>query len=106
MDKYKVVKKVGTGTYGSAYLVSVQSSPGLQLVLKKIKIDEDCAKEKQQAGGETRSSGRTLHVPHAFWPRHLTMCLVPHAAPSACSQSVAAMHHTVRITRQPGTPDP
>lgn len=39
MQNYTVVKKLGTGTYGSAYLVSLRVNPSQQFVLKKVKID-------------------------------------------------------------------
>ncbi len=45
-----MVKKVGTGTYGSAYLVCFQSDPSQQFVLKKIKVDDDDAKQRASAG--------------------------------------------------------
>lgn len=49
MDKYKVVKRIGVGTYGSAYLVCLKQNPAQQLVLKKIKLDDANEKERQQA---------------------------------------------------------
>lgn len=39
MQNYTVLKKLGTGTYGSAYLVNLKSNPLAQFVLKKVKID-------------------------------------------------------------------
>ncbi len=51
MDKYKVVKRIGVGTYGSAYLVTLRSN-GQQFVLKKIKLDDANEKERQQAETE------------------------------------------------------
>ncbi|KAJ9524812.1 hypothetical protein QJQ45_003041 [Haematococcus lacustris] len=62
MEAYTVVKRLGVGTYGSAYLITTKHDPGQQLVLKKVqqaqlvqqdrgavKIDEDNEKETQQA---------------------------------------------------------
>jgi serine/threonine protein kinase len=48
MDVYKVVKRIGSGTYGSAYLV-VNKRSGQEFVLKKVKIDDaKDEKERQQ----------------------------------------------------------
>ena len=52
MDRYKVVKRIGVGTYGSAYLVTLKRDPMQQFVLKKIKLDEANDKERQQAETE------------------------------------------------------
>ena len=52
MDRYKVVKRIGVGTYGSAYLVTLKRDPSQQFVLKKIKLDEANEKEKLQAETE------------------------------------------------------
>ena len=49
MEAYRVVKKIGTGTYGSACLVCLRYDPSQLFVLKKVKIDEDNEKEKAQA---------------------------------------------------------
>ncbi|KAL6746791.1 hypothetical protein V8C86DRAFT_3119407 [Haematococcus lacustris] len=49
MEAYTVVKRLGVGTYGSAYLITTKHDPVQQLVLKKVKIDEDNEKETQQA---------------------------------------------------------
>jgi hypothetical protein len=40
MQNYTVVRKLGTGTYGSAYLCTLKSDPTVQLVLKKVKVDD------------------------------------------------------------------
>lgn len=63
MDRYRVVKRIGVGTYGSAYLVTLRASPSEQLVLKKIKIDEDDEKERQQAETEVKV---LMQLSHAF----------------------------------------
>jgi hypothetical protein len=39
----------GVGTYGSAYLVCLVRDPSQQYVLKKVSIDPDYKKDKQQA---------------------------------------------------------
>ncbi|KXZ49455.1 hypothetical protein GPECTOR_21g681 [Gonium pectorale] len=39
MQNYLVVKKLGTGTYGSAYLVTLRANPNQQYVLKKVKVE-------------------------------------------------------------------
>lgn len=52
MERYTVVKRVGTGTYGSAYLVRLKSDPSCQHVLKKIKLEGASEKERQQAETE------------------------------------------------------
>ena len=38
MDKYRVIKRVGLGTYGSAYLVADKRTNQV-CVLKKVKLD-------------------------------------------------------------------
>jgi len=52
MDAYTVVKKIGTGTYGSAYLVSLRSNASIEFVLKKIRLDEVSDKERHAAEQE------------------------------------------------------
>lgn len=55
MDKYKVLKRIGVGTYGSAYLVSSKRNTGEQFVLKKIKLDDvKDDKERHQAEMEVQ----------------------------------------------------
>lgn len=61
MEDYKVIKRIGVGTYGSAYLVCLKDHPSQQFVLKKIKIDEDDSKEKQQAELEVAVLSRLDH---------------------------------------------
>lgn len=51
MERYQVVRKIGTGTYGSAYLVSLKTKPDEQFVLKKVKIED--GDEKERAAAET-----------------------------------------------------
>lgn len=46
-----MVKKIGTGTYGSAYLVCLRAAPSEQFVLKKVKIED--ADDKERAAAET-----------------------------------------------------
>lgn len=41
MERYQVIRKIGTGSYGSAYLVCPKAMPSVQLVLKKIKLEGD-----------------------------------------------------------------
>lgn len=52
MDKYKVIKRIGVGTYGSAYLVNLKSNPNQNFVLKKIKVDDASEKDRLQAETE------------------------------------------------------
>ena len=52
MDRYRVVKRIGVGTYGSAYLVTLKRDPSQEYVLKKIKLDEANEKERLQAETE------------------------------------------------------
>ena len=49
MDRYRVLKKIGTGTYGSAYLVSVYNHPNEVFVLKKVKINEEGGEKERSA---------------------------------------------------------
>eukprot|EP00951_Prasinocladus_malaysianus_P016365 scaffold127508_cov48-Prasinocladus_malaysianus.AAC.1 len=42
MEKYSVRRRIGRGTYGSAYLVSLRGVLGKQsYVLKKVRLDEN-----------------------------------------------------------------
>lgn len=52
MERYKVLKKIGTGTFGSAYLVCNKSNPADQYVLKKVKLEDAPEREKVQAETE------------------------------------------------------
>jgi serine/threonine protein kinase len=61
MDRYKVLKRIGVGTYGSAYLVTLKWDPNQQYVLKKIKIDEANEKERMQAETEVAV---LMHLDH------------------------------------------
>ena len=49
MDRYSVLKRIGVGTYGSAYLAESKTN-STQCVLKKVKIDEE--------DGQMRSGGQ------------------------------------------------
>ena len=61
MDKYRVVKRIGVGTYGSAYLVADKRFPDQVCVLKKVKVDAPPGsdgmpldgREQQRAAPET-----------------------------------------------------
>lgn len=52
MDRYKVLKRIGVGTYGSAYLVTLKADPNKAFVLKKVKVDDGGEKERMQAEKE------------------------------------------------------
>jgi serine/threonine protein kinase len=52
MDRYRVIRKIGTGTYGSAYLVELRSDPAVHLVLKKVKFVESSERERALAEQE------------------------------------------------------
>lgn len=52
MDRYKVLKRIGVGTYGSAYLVTLKADPNKTFVLKKVKVDDGGEKERMQAEKE------------------------------------------------------
>jgi NIMA (never in mitosis gene a)-related kinase len=54
MDRYRVLKRIGVGTYGSAYLVCDKRNPAQEFVLKKIKLDDKDEKERQQAEMEAQ----------------------------------------------------
>ncbi len=45
MDPYTVVRRLGTGTYGSAYLICLKSDTSTQFVLKKIRLDQVCTRD-------------------------------------------------------------
>ena len=52
MDKYHVEKRIGSGSYGSAYLVRLRKDRRAIYVLKKIRIDNVSAKERAAAHQE------------------------------------------------------
>jgi serine/threonine protein kinase len=61
MDKYKVLQKIGTGAYGSAYLVCSRAEPQRQFVLKKVQPHDATEREKQQAQNEVKLLARLHH---------------------------------------------
>ena len=61
MDSYKVIKRIGVGTYGSAYLVCLKKYTQVPLVLKKIKVDEAIDKERLQAETEVKVLAQLDH---------------------------------------------
>jgi serine/threonine protein kinase len=61
MERYKVVRRIGTGTYGSAYLVCLKHDAGEQYVLKKVQLEAASAKERQQAETEVRLLAQLDH---------------------------------------------
>ncbi|KAG2443892.1 hypothetical protein HXX76_002232 [Chlamydomonas incerta] len=77
MQNYTVLKKLGTGTYGSAYLVTLKSNPLAQLVLKKVKIEGEGG---ISADGEVKVLRQLSHplvlsyVDHFIYKGHL--CIV------------------------------
>ena len=54
LEKYTMLRKIGEGTYGSAYLVHLREDPQALFVLKKIDIREATAKEKAAAHQEAK----------------------------------------------------
>lgn len=61
MDRYKVVKRIGVGTYGSAYLVCLKAMPSTQYVLKKVKVEQLDDKERLQAEQEVKVLMQLAH---------------------------------------------
>lgn len=61
MDKYKVVRKVGTGACGSAYLVCSKDDPQQQFVLKKIQAADVPDKERSAAASEVLLLAKLNH---------------------------------------------
>jgi len=54
LEKYTMLRKIGEGTYGSAYLVHLREDPQALFVLKKIDIKDATAKEKAAAHQEAK----------------------------------------------------
>jgi serine/threonine protein kinase len=62
MDRYKVLRRIGTGTYGSAYLVCLKHDASELHVLKKVQLAEATSdKERQQAETEVRLLAQLDH---------------------------------------------
>ncbi|GLI61210.1 hypothetical protein VaNZ11_003502 [Volvox africanus] len=76
MQNYLVVKKLGTGTYGSAYLVSLRVNPSQQYVLKKVKVDgSDSSADSEVKVLRSLSHPLVLsYVDHFMYKGHL--CIV------------------------------
>ncbi|KAG2439901.1 hypothetical protein HYH02_010531 [Chlamydomonas schloesseri] len=78
MQNYTVLKKLGTGTYGSAYLVTLKSNPVAQFVLKKVKVEDQG--NGISADGEVKVLRQLSHplvlsyVDHFLYKGHL--CIV------------------------------
>ncbi len=73
MEKYKVLRKVGTGAYGSAYLVCLKEHAQQQYVLKKVQPQDASEMQKQQAQNEVELLAKLNHpfvlgcVPAPIW---------------------------------------
>ncbi|GLC41306.1 Serine/threonine-protein kinase Nek3 [Pleodorina starrii] len=76
MQNYLVVKKLGTGTYGAAYLVSLRANPAQQYVLKKVKVDgPDSSADSEVKVLRSLSHPLVLsYVDHFMYKGHL--CIV------------------------------
>ncbi|KAF5831908.1 kinase-like domain-containing protein [Dunaliella salina] len=80
MEHYKVVKKIGVGTYGSACLACLKRDPSQLFVLKKVKVDEDNDKERHQAEMEVTVLSKLDHplvlryIDHFMYKGHL--CII------------------------------
>ncbi|MEW5304914.1 MAG: hypothetical protein WDW36_007491 [Sanguina aurantia] len=61
MDKYSVDKRIGVGTYGSAYLISSKAKAEDQYVLKKVKVQQEGEKERLQAESEVKVLRQLSH---------------------------------------------
>jgi len=55
MNKYSILKRIGVGTYGSAYLAENRATR-MQCVLKKIKVDDE--EGEMRAGGGQQGGQR------------------------------------------------
>lgn len=61
MEKYQVDKKIGSGTYGSAYLVHLKEMKHIQYVLKMIRVDNISPKERAAAHQEVKLLSQLDH---------------------------------------------
>ena len=61
MEKYVVDRRIGVGSYGSAYLVRLRADKQRRLVLKKIRLDNVGAKERRAAHAEAKLLQRFDH---------------------------------------------
>ena len=54
MSKYVVERRIGVGSYGSAYLIRSKADRSRCFVLKKIRLDNVGARERKVRGARTR----------------------------------------------------
>ncbi|MGB1605236.1 MAG: protein kinase domain-containing protein, partial [Promethearchaeia archaeon] len=60
-DKYEPVKRIGHGSYGSVYLARPKRSRGGFVVLKRVFVVEEGAKEHREAINEVKLLQRLRH---------------------------------------------
>jgi hypothetical protein len=97
MDRYKVVKRLGVGTYGSAYLVCLKQDPNQLFVLKKVKLDEN---EKDKAKSESEVAVlMQLDHPLMLWcaPCGLASTAWTHDLHACCQQEASILHPGLRM---------
>lgn len=61
MERYKVLKKLAAGSYGSAYLVCLKHDEENQCVLKKINLDQANDRDRSQAEMEVKVLSQLHH---------------------------------------------
>lgn len=61
MERYKVLRKLNSGNYGSAYLVCLKHDQTFQCVLKKINLDQANDRDKAQAEMEVKVLSQLHH---------------------------------------------
>eukprot|EP00240_Pyramimonas_obovata_P016030 CAMPEP_0118942696 /NCGR_PEP_ID=MMETSP1169-20130426/36654_1 /TAXON_ID=36882 /ORGANISM="Pyramimonas obovata, Strain CCMP722" /LENGTH=283 /DNA_ID=CAMNT_0006887753 /DNA_START=73 /DNA_END=921 /DNA_ORIENTATION=- len=61
MERYVLDKRIGVGSYGTAYLVHLKSDRNVQFVLKKIRLDNVSEKERAAAHSEVKLLSQLSH---------------------------------------------
>lgn len=61
MENFKILRKLGEGTYSSVYLVE-RTADGLHYALKKVKMEGLSEKERDNALNEVRILASIRHV--------------------------------------------
>ena len=74
-DRYKNLKKIGAGSFGTAYIAQVRSQPTTQVVIKMIALDK---MEPQEVEESIKEAQVLSLLDHPCIIRHIEHFLVCH----------------------------